>query len=302
MEYLHNNKQLFLKAISLTSNQYHILPIIVEKDYYVSMILRKLSENLDFIVFKGGTSLSKCHQVIKRFSEDIDITIDSKLSQSQAKFLKETIKSIAKELNLLIPNIQETHSRRSYNRYILQYQSVLSDSDDAIQSAVLLETSFAEIAFPTVLLPVHSYIGEMMRQEAPEQLNTFLLEPFQMKVQGIERTLVDKIFAICDYYMQDKVKNHSRHIYDIHKLFPLIQQNKDFINLFKEVRCIRSTNKICPSAQPEINIPKILKEIVEKEVYKEDYEKITARILEESVSYTTAITTIQKIAESHLFE
>lgn len=35
--------------------------------------------------FKGGTSLSKCHKVIRRFSEDIDITIDTLLSQGQKK-------------------------------------------------------------------------------------------------------------------------------------------------------------------------------------------------------------------------
>ena len=34
-----------------------------------------------------------------------------------------------------------------------------------------------------------------------------------MKVQGLDRTLADKIFAICDYYMQGKVKKHSRHIH-----------------------------------------------------------------------------------------
>lgn len=32
----------------------------------MTMILRELSERQDFIVFKGGTSLSKCHKAIKR--------------------------------------------------------------------------------------------------------------------------------------------------------------------------------------------------------------------------------------------
>ena len=64
------------------------------------------------------------------------------------KKLKEVIKDIAAELGLAIPNIVETRSRRSYNRYILEYQSALSEPDDAVQSAVLMETSFAEIAFP----------------------------------------------------------------------------------------------------------------------------------------------------------
>ena len=83
MAYLHENKEEFTNAVNLASEYFHILPIIVEKDYYVTMILRELSKHLDFVVFKGGTSLSKCYKAIKRFSEDIDITIDSKLSQGQ---------------------------------------------------------------------------------------------------------------------------------------------------------------------------------------------------------------------------
>lgn len=54
-----------------------------------------------------------------------------------------------------------------------------------------------------------------MTKEAPDELENFYLEPFEMKVQGIDRTLVDKVFAICDYYMRNRVKKHSRHIYDI---------------------------------------------------------------------------------------
>ena len=51
-----------------------------QKDYYVTVLLKLLAEKIPFIVFKGGTSLSKCHKVIRRFSEDIDLTIDVSLS------------------------------------------------------------------------------------------------------------------------------------------------------------------------------------------------------------------------------
>ena len=301
MEYLHKHKEEFINAVNLASEYFHILPVIVEKDYYVTMILRELTERQGFVVFKGGTSLSKCHKAIKRFSEDIDITIDSRLSQGQMKKLKEVIKDIATELDLAIPNIGETRSRRSYNRYILEYQSVLSDPDDAVQNAVLMETSFAEVSFPTVILPVHSYIGDMMIAEAPEEIKNFRLDPFEMKVQGLDRTLVDKVFAICDYYMQDRVKKHSRHIYDIYKLLPIVPQNEEFKNLIKDVRSVRAMTNICPSAQPEVNVPELLNFLIENEVYRDDYEKITARILEEDVNYETAINAVKEIAVSGLF-
>lgn len=302
MAYLHKDKEEFINAVNLASEYFHILPIIVEKDYYVTMILRELSERQGFVVFKGGTSLSKCHKAIKRFSEDIDITIDSRLSQGQMKKLKEVIKDIAAKLGLAIPNIEETRSRRSYNRYILEYQSALSEPDDAVQSAVLMETSFAEVSFPTVILQVHSYIGDMMTKEAPDELENFHLESFEMKVQGLDRTLVDKVFAICDYYMQDRVKKHSRHIYDIYKLLQIVPQTEEFRALIQEVRSVRAMTNICPSAQPEVNVPEMLNFLIENEIYKDDYEKITARILEEDVNYETAIEAVKKIAASGMFE
>lgn len=301
MAYLHEDKEEFTNAVNLASEYFHIMPIIVEKDYYVTMILRELSQRLGYVVFKGGTSLSKCHKAIKRFSEDIDITIDFKLSQGQMKKLKETIKDVAEKLGMSIPNIDETRSRRSYNRYIMEYRSVLLNLDDIVQTAVLMETSFAEVSFPTVVLPVHSYIGDMMAEEAPEALEKFCLNPFKMKVQGLDRTLVDKVFAICDYYMQNRVKKHSRHIYDIYKLLPLVPLTDEFKTLVKEVRSVRAMTNICPSAQMEVNVSEILNLLIENEIYKEDYENITARILEEDVSYDVAIEALRKIAASGMY-
>lgn len=302
MAWLHENREEFFDAVNLAAERHNVLPTVVEKDYYVTMILRGLSSRLDYVVFKGGTSLSKCHKVIKRFSEDIDITIDIKLSQGQMKKLKETIKTVAEELGLRIPNIEETRSRRSYNRYILEYDSVLAEPDNAIQTSVLMETSFAEISFPTVLLPVHSYIGDMMMEEAPVQIENYRLDLFEMKVQGIDRTLADKVFALCDYYLQRRIKKHSRHLYDIYKLLPIVPLDDDFAQLVREVRAERAKTNICPSAQPGVDVPKLLNTIIEKDVYKDDYETITSRILEEPVPYAVAVGSLKKIVASGLFK
>ncbi|MCF0237456.1 MAG: nucleotidyl transferase AbiEii/AbiGii toxin family protein [Sphaerochaetaceae bacterium] len=302
MPYLHENKEEFINAINLGSERYHIMPFIIEKDYYVTMILRGLSKRLSYIVFKGGTSLSKCHRVINRFSEDIDIAIDENITQGQMKKLKEAIKDVAKELKLSISNIEETRSRRSYNRYIIEYISVFNESHDVFESSVLLETSFAEISFPTVVLPVHSYIGDIVKEEAPKEVSSFCLDLFDMKVQSIDRTLTDKVFAICDYYLQDKVKKHSRHIYDIYKLLPLVPLTYEYKNLVNEVRKVRALNNICPSAQPDVNVSMLLNEIIGNKIYKEDYEIVTSRILEEDVSYNMAIEALKSIAESNIFE
>lgn len=302
MEYLHNNRAEFLTAINLTTEKYGVLPTVAEKDYYVTLILRGLAERLPFIVFKGGTSLSKCHKVIKRFSEDIDVAIDENLTQGQQEKVKEAIKATAEELELSIPNLDETRSRRSYNQYVIAYHSVLGEEDNAAPPKVLLETTTFEVSFPAVILPVHSYIGDMMEEEDPEAIEGFQLEPFTMKVQDLDRTLIDKTFAICDYYMSGATERHSRHLYDIYKLLPLVPQTEEFKKLIEEVRNERAKDiKICHSAQPGVDITEILNEIIEKRIYKTDYDNLTSRILEEPVPYETAVKGIKAIADSKIF-
>src|SRR5277367_6651441 len=59
-----------------------IRPAIIEKDFWVCIVLKLLFEKSRFaqsLVFKGGTSLSKAHGLIERFSEDIDLVLDWKL-------------------------------------------------------------------------------------------------------------------------------------------------------------------------------------------------------------------------------
>lgn len=77
MAWLHENREEFRNAVNFTAKEIGYQAAIVEKDYYVTMILKGLAERLPYIVFKGGTSLSKCYGVIDRFSEDIDITTDA---------------------------------------------------------------------------------------------------------------------------------------------------------------------------------------------------------------------------------
>lgn len=301
MEFLHNDKETFSQAINLVTNKNAIRPDIVEKDYYVTMILRLLSERLPFIVFKGGTSLSKCHKAIKRFSEDIDITIDTTISQGQKKKVKEAIEEVSAILGLSIPNIDKTRSRRDYNRYEIEYNPIDELDDVAVLPAVILETSYTAISFPVSELPVHNYIGDMMVEEAPDYIEKYALSPFTMKVQDISRTLADKVFAICDYYLQNKTEKHSRHLYDIYKLLPHVPQDDSFKKLVKEVRQVRALSPVCPSAKQDVDVVDLLKRIVSENVYKSDYENITENLLEEDLKYETVIPALKQIAENGMF-
>ena len=81
--YLHKDDKELLRDIIVTvSERTGIDESIVEKDYYVTMILKELVQRNPNVVFKGGTSLSKAYHVIDRFSEDIDITFEEHLGEA----------------------------------------------------------------------------------------------------------------------------------------------------------------------------------------------------------------------------
>jgi hypothetical protein len=69
-----------LAYISEASARRDVAPIIIEKDFWVCWVLRRLftssEKALCELTFKGGTSLSKVFSAISRFSEDIDLTIN----------------------------------------------------------------------------------------------------------------------------------------------------------------------------------------------------------------------------------
>lgn len=73
---LHKNKDEFLNTLIQVNKEKNIALAILEKDYYVTLLLKEVVKKIPNLVFKGGTSLSKCYKIINRFSEDIDLTID----------------------------------------------------------------------------------------------------------------------------------------------------------------------------------------------------------------------------------
>ena len=67
-------------------------------------------------------------------------------------------------------------------------------------------------------------------------MEQYSLEPFEVVVQSLARTIIDKTFAICDYHIDKRYKKHSRHLYDLYKIMSSYPLNDELVNIFKEVR------------------------------------------------------------------
>lgn len=300
---LHNQKDTFEQLVLRTSEYLGVKAEIVEKDYFVTLFLKRIASVMPDIVFKGGTSLSKCYHIIKRFSEDIDLNIQSenKPSESKRKQLKTNITQIISDLDFDLTNADSIKSRRDYNRYIIDYPSSLSAA--YLKEQLIVENAIYQRAYPTKVMSADSLIYQYLHENGYDDfIEQYDLEPFALNVQTAERTLLDKLYALADYYLLNTTTEHSRHIYDIYKLSEIVTVDDTLKDLALSVADERRTHKMCLSVQNGVNVTEILLEIIDKKIYKDDYDTITIPLLFETVSYDTAITALESILQNGIFE
>lgn len=79
---IHENKEEFIKVLEIASKKKGFLLPMIEKDYYLTLILSGISELSEDLIFKGGTCLNKVYYSYYRLSEDLDFSM--KLPQYEA--------------------------------------------------------------------------------------------------------------------------------------------------------------------------------------------------------------------------
>lgn len=193
------DNELLLELIRECSKKLNISEQYVEKDYFAISLLSQLCKKREDIVFKGGTCLSKCFKVINRFSEDIDVSLNVEhLSYKERKILvHDDIESSLLEANLNLLNKDNIRSRRWFNQYRGEYNSLVSNFSSNV---IILELATQSPSFPEEVKECQAFVGEYLDSIGQHELCVkFGLEKFQVKVQKLERTFVDKIYAISDY-------------------------------------------------------------------------------------------------------
>lgn len=308
---LHDNQQLFQELTNQTSAYYGLQNFQVEKDYYVSLLLKTLVSLSPDIVFKGGTSLSKCYDVIKRFSEDIDLNVELKPGQSKVpvitrRKLKSDILSSIQSLDFSLLNPDSIYSKRDFNLYEVSYNNVYPSDNEMIKH-IIVETNVAHRVFPCEELEVSNYITKFVRSSdgSTEDKQRFFEEyemfPFICKVQTVNRTFIDKLFAICDYYEKGTSHRFSRHLYDVHKIWisGLISHN-NLKEILPEIIEIRQKGREVDtiSCRPGYKLRDKFEEVIQSDFFKNDYTTNTEKFLFEEVSYEEVISTLQSILTS----
>jgi len=218
---LHNDIEGFLALLRIVSDNAGIRPDVLEKDYYITLFLNELSvwQATLPIYFKGGTALYKALGSIRRFSEDIDLTvcIDG-CNNSQAKRRLDKAANGYQSLPRTASKGMESNQKGAITS-VYDYPSVIGMLiPDPLQrfSRVKVEaTSFtvSEPFAPLIIAPlVYDKANNDQRKILQEQ---YEVEPFSVNTILLERIFVDKIFASEFYYTRGEYFDVSKHIYDL---------------------------------------------------------------------------------------
>lgn len=225
---LHENSSSFEDAIRATSDHLSIRNVFVEKDYWVTYLLYRLSKSIyaDEVVFKGGTSLSKVHHLISRFSEDVDLAILKSEDQTETQ-VRNLIRKIEKELVVGFNEVYLngiTSKQTRYRKTAYDYQRLVDPvSTSGIQELLILEINSFANPVPFRKMPVSSLIDLFLSDTSQtETIEKYGLQAFELNVLVPESTFIEKILSLIrlSYFDDriDKLRNKIRHFYDLYFL------------------------------------------------------------------------------------
>jgi predicted nucleotidyltransferase component of viral defense system len=235
---LHENKELYRDAITATAQQKGIPEIYVEKDYWVTLALNRIftSDIGKEAVFKGGTALSKCYNIIERFSEDIDMVVLRNEAETGNQ-LKAKIKKISNVVAEVLPEVEAegiTNKMGMIRKTAHAYTKTFEGQFGQVRDIIIVESTWLGSFEPYTTATVTSFVSEMMKANGQEALiEEYGLQPFEVQVLSLERTLCEKIMSLMRFSFTDDpitdLNNKIRHVYDIHKLLQNVKIN-DFFN------------------------------------------------------------------------
>ena len=245
---LHEDKKVFIDAIRITSDYYGTREIFVEKDYWATYLLKKLSQSdfKDKVVFKGGTSLSKAYDLINRFSEDVDLAILNAKDYS-GNAIKELIKRVEETLTIGLIEVELegiTSKHSKIRRTAFNYEKVIRHKGDAgILDKIVLEINSFTNPLPYEERLIDCMIGKFFYEKGFLYFREkYGIKSFTVNTLSPRQTLVEKLVSLFRFSFSDNpgkiLESKIRHFYDIYfltesKYCKDYIESKEFMDDFK---------------------------------------------------------------------
>lgn len=221
---LHNDRDSFIVLIEDVQARTGYRADVIEKDYYVVMLLKELANKQNGglqAYFKGGTALYKALNTTNRFSEDIDISVDTRgCSRSQNE--KRLENATKKYVSLPRDSSQGSTNRSEVIAVYTYVPIVMYDQNDMLQrfGKVKVEATSFTISEPVEDLEIAPILYNKATEEQRHLLiDIYDVKPFNIKAISLERIFIDKLFA-AEAYTRKASKGQNafdaaKHIYDL---------------------------------------------------------------------------------------
>lgn len=232
-------------VFSQTAQRVQLPPNVVEKDWWVTAVLRAMfgTSCAAHISFKGGTSLSKAWGLIERFSEDVDLALSPaffgiepttrsqrlRLRKESRKYLTSVLTAeLTEQLNIMgihdfeVAPVTRVNTRegevdidgdKDPTVLLVKYRSILNSPLHYVQPMVKLETSCLSMSEPTERRAISSIVAQQFPQiESDAALDMATVVP--------TRTFLEKAFLLNEEYQKQHPRSlrMSRHLYDLERL------------------------------------------------------------------------------------
>ena len=229
-----------------------------EKDWWVTAVLYAVfhTSAADYLLFKGGTSLSKGWDIISRFSEDIDIALDRSFykdvkgyacaecaTMTQIRNLREKnqdfvfgefkneLREKLKVLGLPVIKVLDenevvdeegkdrkvSHDKDPAVLYVF-YPSLYTSAKSYAKPVVKIEISCLSMSEPYEMKPISSLVQQICSAEFGDDID----DAFNQTIKTVSpaRTFLEKAFLLCEEFQKNKprISRMSRHLYDLDKL------------------------------------------------------------------------------------
>lgn len=327
MEFLKLSEQEKTEVFRQIRKKIDLNEVAIEKDMWVTIVLRALfalpyAENLSF---KGGTSLSKCWNLIERFSEDVDIAINREylgfsgdafsikqisknLRKATCKFVRNNLQfDLARQMEAMgIPadlfsvrmNITPV-TTVDPEKIFVEYKSVFNENP-YIKNVVVLEISGRSMKEPLQRLEIQSFIDEYFSQA------TFAEKPFPIKVVVPERTFLEKIFLLHEEFAKSqelvRIERMSRHLYDLVRMLntPIAENALKNRTLYQSIIAHRRMFIAMKDFDYDTLMPETINIIPPENIivqWEDDYNKMQAMIYGEFLPFDKLIDKIKQLNE-----
>ena len=235
-----------MAMLQRAEEKFRINQVAIEKDWWVTVVLNALFKCscADQLIFKGGTSLSKGWNLIERFSEDIDLSVNheffgiEKTTKNQREKLRKKARRyfldvVSAELDenlqklgvkgYRIENVVEdidaegkvspVASDKDPSVILVHYESMLGHGIEYIPPRVKIEISCLSMNEPTEERLISSYVEQTFPGEDSSATAT-------IRTVLPTRTFLEKAFLLCEEFQKQTPRyvRMSRHLYDLERL------------------------------------------------------------------------------------